>query len=118
MRLTQLGHDLLCAVSLLHEESFPAAGRPDSLTRPGSTHGEGVSGIDIVISKHVHHSAGSRRRRTKLAGEREFLGDAGGHASFPTILPSTVVGSKLYEILYAFGLLINCFGTPARLDFL
>ena len=27
VRLTQLGHDLLGTVSLLHEESFPASGR-------------------------------------------------------------------------------------------
>ncbi len=40
--LTQHRHDLLYTVSLLHEESFPASGRLDSLIRYGSIPGEGL----------------------------------------------------------------------------
>ena len=62
-----------------------------------------------------------QRRRPLTAKSRpspQYLGDAGGHASFPTIMPSTVVGSKLHEILQVFYLPINWIGTQATLDFL
>ena len=48
VRLPELGHDLFCTVSLLHEESFPAYGRMDSLIISGSGFSKGVMGGGAV----------------------------------------------------------------------